>query len=247
MPEPWAICSRDSRTAPLVASTQTSGARLAVPDHQLGCAGVGDPIDLGRRGSGGALGRDLGRGAADRDRRLLGDRGGDDLALGIGVDDEVAADDAQSLVGPLIGHGEDAGVTGVGAGADEGVLVGTLELVAVTIHPGNGCLLGLEAGIACRGGARWSGQADQCTKSQLPRCGSMRCELQIRATRRDARPNSGSGWRPIVGSRRMGRWTRDSQLVRTAGRVGVTPARRSATASPNSSCPSIVRCSRSSR
>ena len=146
MPEPWAICSRDSRTLPLVASTQTFcqddlagvgaadldlvrqlGAGIAVPDDELGGRGVGDLVDLAAGFGGGAVGATFGRGAGDADGRLLGDRRPDDLAVRVGEDDEVPTDDAQALVGPLVGHRVDAVVAVEGAGADEGVRRGALE------------------------------------------------------------------------------------------------------------------------
>ena len=65
MPEPWAICSRDSRTLPFggvdldllpgglagvgaadLDLVRQLGAGVAVPDDQLGCGGVGDLVDL---------------------------------------------------------------------------------------------------------------------------------------------------------------------------------------------------------
>ena len=125
-----------------------------------------------------ALGDLLGPGLGDRglrgghlDRRVLGDRGAQQVALGVGGDDEVTADDAQALVGAVVGDVLEPGglvrpepdglVLGAelqrrGIGGDEGrgrplrpgpgLLAADDRAAAVGLLRGHGALAGLGVG-----------------------------------------------------------------------------------------------------
>ena len=137
-----------------VPRTSTSYARrVPVSRCQItrsGARGAADLVDLP---SATAAARAAGTWAwwGDVDRRLLGDRRPDDPAVGVGEDDEVAADHAQALVGPLVGHRVDAVVALRTCRRGRTSRRRRAPARSMALDPGAGRLLGLEAGIARRG------------------------------------------------------------------------------------------------